>query len=297
MRKNVKKLALHAAGLAAVAAVAFASLGSNGIGSAHADAARPGQHLASAGRGAIALPTLQEGARGENVKDLQRQLNKNGHRLDVDGIFGPRTKAAVQDLQRTHHLPVDGIAGPQTWAALKDAKNRPAPAQESPRPASRGYYLEFTKNQKNPMWSKLSLVHDGKVVKSYRAGSGMGDTDECASGKGWLPNGTYKVKGHETNRDGIAINGYAIQLEDKNCTPKPGQTPVKRTDMFIHSEMLSNGTQAIDVPFKDDDLWRWNGDMDYKSWGCIKLAPTDIKDLFAHLDRAHWPTNLTLHVN
>ncbi|MEV4191258.1 peptidoglycan-binding domain-containing protein [Streptomyces toxytricini] len=296
MRKNVKKIALHAAGLAAIAAIAFASLGGNGTGTAHADPAKPGQHLTKAAPGAIASPTLQEGARGEAVKDLQRRLNKHGHRLDVDGIYGPLTKAAVQDLQRKHRLDVDGIAGPRTWAALKDTKNKPAPAP-STKPGTRGYQLQFTKNQQNPMWSKLSLVHDGKVVKSYRAGSGLGVTNECASGEGWLPNGTYQIKGHATNRDGIAINGYAIQLEDKNCTPKPGQNPVKRTDMFIHSEMLANGSQAIDVPFKDDDVWRWNGDMDYKSNGCIKLTPADIKDLFARLDQAHWPTNLTLRVS
>ncbi|MDV9201099.1 hypothetical protein [Streptomyces sp. Wh19] len=43
--------------------------------------------------------------------------------------------------------------------------------------------------------------------------------------------------------------------------------------------------------------YRWDGDIDYKSWGCIKIMPTDIEDLFTRLDRAGWPKNLTLHVS
>ncbi|MEU2135236.1 hypothetical protein [Streptomyces sp. NPDC018352] len=61
--------------------------------------------------------------------------------------------------------------------------------------------------------------------------------------------------------------------------------------------MLSDGTQAIDVPLMDDDYYRWDGDIDYKSWGCIKITPTDIKDLFTRLDQAGWPKNLTLQVS
>ncbi|MFD9474935.1 peptidoglycan-binding domain-containing protein [Streptomyces goshikiensis] len=106
MRKNVKKLALHAAGLAAVAAVAFASLGGNGITSAHAETARPGQHLTDR------MADLREGSRGQAVKNLQQQLNQRGHRLAVDGVFGPLTENAVKDFQRAHRLSADGIAGP-----------------------------------------------------------------------------------------------------------------------------------------------------------------------------------------
>ncbi|MFE7113645.1 hypothetical protein ACFU98_47155 [Streptomyces sp. NPDC057575] len=67
--------------------------------------------------------------------------------------------------------------------------------------------------------------------------------------------------------------------------------------MFIHSEILADGTQAADVPPKEDDFWRWDTEFDYKSNGCIKLRPTDIKGLFSRLDRAGWPKNLTLQVS
>jgi peptidoglycan hydrolase-like protein with peptidoglycan-binding domain len=38
--------------------------------------------------------------------------------LDVDGIFGPRTEAAVRGFQQNENLSVDGIVGRQTWTAL-----------------------------------------------------------------------------------------------------------------------------------------------------------------------------------
>jgi peptidoglycan hydrolase-like protein with peptidoglycan-binding domain len=36
----------------------------------------------------------------------------------IDGIFGPQTKTAVEEFQGEDHLTVDGIVGPNTWAAL-----------------------------------------------------------------------------------------------------------------------------------------------------------------------------------
>jgi peptidoglycan hydrolase-like protein with peptidoglycan-binding domain len=36
----------------------------------------------------------------------------------IDGVFGPITKAAVEEFQGYSGLAVDGIVGPLTWAAL-----------------------------------------------------------------------------------------------------------------------------------------------------------------------------------
>ncbi|MFD4861636.1 L,D-transpeptidase family protein [Streptomyces atratus] len=245
--------------------------------------------------------TLRTGSQGDAVTALQQLLTAHGHSLTADGSFGGLTAAAVQAFQKNQGLQADGVAGPATWKALVTA---PAGARPdtggNAKPNPTGYTLKFTKNQKHPMYSTLALVHNGKAVKTYRAGSGMGVTNECASGEGWLPSGTYQVKGHEKDRNSglqTGIKGYAIQLEDKTCTPKAGQKPVKRDTLFIHSEMLSDGTQAIDVPLMDDDYYRWDGDIDYQSWGCIKITPTDIKDLFTRLDRAGWPKNLALQVS
>ncbi|MEB3283841.1 MAG: M15 family metallopeptidase [Candidatus Sericytochromatia bacterium] len=64
-------------------------------------------------------PVLRRGLRGEPVRALQRRLAELG--IDpgpVDGLFGPRTDAAVRTFQRARRLHVDGVVGPETWKAL-----------------------------------------------------------------------------------------------------------------------------------------------------------------------------------
>lgn len=61
---------------------------------------------------------LREGARGEGVRRLQQRLVEHGARIDVDGAYGPKTRAAVTDFQKRHQLGVDGVAGPETIGAL-----------------------------------------------------------------------------------------------------------------------------------------------------------------------------------
>lgn len=61
---------------------------------------------------------LRQGASGADVRQLQVLL----HLDDVDGQFGPKTRAAVNRLKHTLGLPEDGIVGPRTWAVLLGAK-------------------------------------------------------------------------------------------------------------------------------------------------------------------------------
>ena len=60
-------------------------------------------------------PVLRQGARGEPVRSLQYLLNAHGAALVVDGIFGPRTQAAVVAFQRSHSLVANGVVGQSTW--------------------------------------------------------------------------------------------------------------------------------------------------------------------------------------
>lgn len=60
-----------------------------------------------------ARPVLREGATGVWVEVLQRMLG-----LNVDGGFGPGTRAAVERFQQRHGLPADGVVGQRSWVLL-----------------------------------------------------------------------------------------------------------------------------------------------------------------------------------
>jgi len=67
------------------------------------------------------LPLLKKGDRNEYVRNWQMFLNQNGYCCgSADGIFGPKTEAAVKKWQKDHPVcgKPDGIIGPKTWASL-----------------------------------------------------------------------------------------------------------------------------------------------------------------------------------
>jgi peptidoglycan hydrolase-like protein with peptidoglycan-binding domain len=86
-------------------------------------AAEPGNSPAEGEDRAGAVLSLGDGygqPRGDSrVRALQRRLRALGQRPGpVDGLYGPRTEAAVERLQRDSGLSVDGVVGPQTRPLL-----------------------------------------------------------------------------------------------------------------------------------------------------------------------------------
>lgn len=58
-------------------------------------------------------PILGLSSTGDLVKKVQAKVGAG-----ADGIFGPKTEAAVRAFQSAHGLDPDGIVGPKTWRAL-----------------------------------------------------------------------------------------------------------------------------------------------------------------------------------
>ena len=66
--------------------------------------------------------TLKPGDTGAQVEALQRALASLGFSTGkVDGVYGPATKSAVEDFQRSVNITADGIVGPVTLGKLKTA--------------------------------------------------------------------------------------------------------------------------------------------------------------------------------
>ena len=63
-------------------------------------------------------PLVREGQRDHPVTTLQYLLRAHHFDIAADGVFGPKTDAAVRAFPKDHGLAVDGIVGPHTWSAL-----------------------------------------------------------------------------------------------------------------------------------------------------------------------------------
>ena len=68
------------------------------------------------------IVTLRLGSKGPAVRAVQDQANfrngKNGHSLDVDGIYGKKTQVWVIGFQKAEGFKADGVVGKVTWQAL-----------------------------------------------------------------------------------------------------------------------------------------------------------------------------------
>lgn len=67
---------------------------------------------------------MKLGDKGEDVKNLQRNLNKVGYNLAVDGSYGNATRNAVLGFQKTNGLVQDGFAGTATQSTLRSVVSR-----------------------------------------------------------------------------------------------------------------------------------------------------------------------------
>jgi chitosanase len=62
---------------------------------------------------------LDRGDRGADVVELQNMLIRIDFKdINPDGVFGPKTEAAVVAFQKLYGLTADGIVGPTTWRIL-----------------------------------------------------------------------------------------------------------------------------------------------------------------------------------
>lgn len=64
----------------------------------------------------LSIPTL--GQSNPDVRTIQEQLKVKGYDVKPDGVFGPKTRKAISDLQKSNGLEGSGIIGPKTLMLL-----------------------------------------------------------------------------------------------------------------------------------------------------------------------------------
>src|SRR5262249_39847361 len=72
--------------------------------------------------------TLSLGDSGSDVAEVQRILNIP----PIDGDFGPTTEGGVMGFQAAANLDVDGVVGPGTWAALDELDRLASQGEDGP---------------------------------------------------------------------------------------------------------------------------------------------------------------------
>ncbi len=107
MKKSIKK------GLAIGAACFALALTAGALGN------RVKEAPTAIEQGEVMVAVLRQGAKGSEVKEVQRRLKQWGYYTgSVDGVFGAGTRSAVIAFQKKNGLKADGVVGKATYKAL-----------------------------------------------------------------------------------------------------------------------------------------------------------------------------------
>jgi len=104
----------------------------------------------------LSTPYMQ----GPDVAEVQQKLSAKGfYAFPPDGVFQPRTDAAVRAFQAANDLVVDGVLGPVTWSRLNGAQQ------------VNQFNISIDLVQR-----VLTLYRDSAFIKSYQVAVGKPDT-------------------------------------------------------------------------------------------------------------------------
>jgi len=118
------------------------------------------------------MSLLKRGSVSPEVRELQLNLNqiqKPIPPLAIDGIFGPKTEAAVRVFQKDAKLDADGIVGPKTQEAIQLRLN-PTPS------VSLSYmfpgFIHIEQDMKNSCWfASAQMLIQWKRERTQRTDS------------------------------------------------------------------------------------------------------------------------------
>jgi hypothetical protein len=187
---------------------------------------------------------LEIGARGSQVRTLQRQLAAEGFNPGTaDGIFGARTQRAVEAFQRAKGLRVDGQVGEETTTALRRERNGDR-FDATPTPATNGTTASGADRTANITNVSRAGRRDQLVTGNVTVNGHSYSFRSGGFGRGSLPPGPYTVTPHLWNRSDRSMSvggvGYSFALSDK-FDPRVGGT---RRLLRIHPDGGTPGTEG-----------------------------------------------------
>ena len=165
----------------------------------------------------MATRNLKKGCTGNDVKTLQKKLKKLGYYTgSIDGSFGSLTDAAVRKFQKACKLTVDGIVGPKTRAALagKTKKSTGKTVKKGGGSGKSGGGKSKNKNTTHNIgkWNKHKFVVSAKVIRGFTGLQIKGSSeleDKKKSGQGKV-----KRKGGNPTEVSLTVNLNAFVGND-----------------------------------------------------------------------------------
>lgn len=111
---------------------------------------------------------LQNGDEGEDVRTLQTNLIRLGYscgKWGADGDFGDATEIAVKEFQQQHGVGADGIYGPKTRAAMEKALADLDKPHDDPKTVKIVGGNCYVRSAPNTDGAVLGVAHEGTCLK------------------------------------------------------------------------------------------------------------------------------------
>lgn len=167
------------------------------------------------------------------VAEIQRALLARGYNPGpIDGVMGPKTRAAVKAFQADHGLKVDGIVGPVTLGAL--AAVTPSMTVKSPSPPKSGrvihtlvWHCTATPEGKEFSRADIDKMHRARGFNGIGYHKLIHLDGSVSEGRPESQIGAH-VTGHNTGTIGYAYVGGV----DAKGKPKDTRTPAQKATML-----------------------------------------------------------------
>jgi hypothetical protein len=164
---------------------------------------------------------LSLGSKGDDVAFVQGRLVDQGFDPGpIDGDFGPVTDAAVRSFQQARGLDVDGVVGPQTLAALGElGAGQPGPETQ---PVSTLVELGLTAEQEFGL-TVSECSAPGAPTRWAPVHSGHAATSLHFQGRAFDTSGPAEAMEAFAARAAEAVASLAELIHNPNASVKNGQ--------------------------------------------------------------------------
>jgi len=197
--------------------------------------------------------------RGDDVRELQHRLNALGFDAgQEDGVFGPLATDAVKEFQRNAGLDVDGVAGPRTIAALRRLARGHA---------SGGIGIRARAREQLRSLAGRSLVGARILVDPSH---GEGDPGHVGPSGASEAHVSWEIGSRLAAR--LAAHGAQVVLSRGPQTNPSGRERARLANEQGVELAVSIGVNALDVPTASGASTYYYGSDSYVSEGGFRLA-------------------------